>query len=339
MEIEISDSSIIYQTNSSNLSILNDKQLLNDKYRFLKDCLKNYYKSFHSPTSKKIIIKRHTNFVSELHSRLHDLLLQITYTPDAEDQRKLIENTYSWYTQRTGINKTQSPSLSNLSPTKQQPEVKSFKEIKIKKKKNEISFKNSLGYFPMKKYDKSKESLIEKIAERHKQLMEKEKIGFGSPIKPGLARNSKIDKSLQNFSNEVKAEDSTLDGSFSYKKKSSQTPEVAADSFNDGPLSSPSMDFRRVAHKFRMIKPVNLDREVDQVPFDLAEEVVKVKNVLAKNRLYIDVKTLENGLCVHQKVKLNTSSQKKLPSGGELLLRFPISTLTRSSTKARPKKT
>ena len=339
MDLEISESSIIYQTNSINLSILNDKHLLDNKYNFLKDCLKNYYKSFNSPVSKKIIIKRHTNFFSELHSRLHDLLLQITYTPDTEDQKKLIENTYSWYTQRTGINKTQSPSLSSLSPKKQEPDAKPFKEIKIKKEKNDFLYKNSLGYFPMKKHDKSKESLIEKIVERHKQLIEKEKIGFGSPIKPGLLRNTKIDKSLQNFPNDVKAEDSSLGKSFSYKKKSSQTPEISSDSFNDGPLNSPSMDFRRVAHKFRMIKPVNLDREVDQVPFDLAEEVVKVKNALAKNRLYIDVKTLENGLCVHQKVKLNTSSQKKLPSGGELLLRFPMSTLTRSSAKSRPKKT
>jgi hypothetical protein len=327
MDLSLEESSLLDSVTTSNLNFLNDYSLdKNEKYSFLKESLHIYFRSSPSP-SKKLSIKKQTNFQTQLHSNLHNLLLQILYTKDPETQSKMIEKTYTWYLKRSGISSTTTPSMSSLTPKpskSQNHEPKIFKHLKEKRKNQEFIFKSPFRYVPRKLSQKSRESLIEQIKNRHEKQIDQEKLVFFSPVKPILTKNLQNLQKLEKL-NETN-ENHALDSSPSSKQKSIRTPEMQGDQFLESPLQSPSMDFRRVAHKFRMIKPAKIDREIDQVPFALAEEVAKVKKALSKQKMHVDAKTLENGLCVHQKVKLNTSSQKKLPMGGEMLLKYPVST-------------
>lgn len=301
------------------LTIL-DNQVLNsnEKFSFLKSELINFYNNHNPVRSTRLHVCSTSKYKKQLYINLHLILTEVVLTTDKKIRHDLLERAYSWYNDKVGISKTQTPSTSKL--VKKKIKIKSLEPSKCSISKRETPYNASLIKIPNKKKEKSQENSVEKYAEKYYKMIENEKISFNVPLNRGFINKTPdrkiIDSSFSDREEVLKT----------YSKKN-HTPELLQyDNYVEQPLIKPIKDFRKVAHKFRMIKKSTLNREVEQLTYLEAREIKRIKDKMSKKNIKVSINTLENALCLHKNIKLNSSSHKRLPNGGEFLLKakFPI---------------
>ena len=311
------------------VSILENANLINsEKYSYLKNKLFDFYT--HLKSSRLTFLHYHItpSFQKQLYVNLHLILTEIVLTTDKIKRQNLLEEAYKWYLKSIGTSKAQSPSSKklvsiNLKLKKPFPPVQKLKKIQM------IENKHSPIYFP-KQRSKTPRDCNEKYTKNYNQMLENEKISFNVPLNHGF--NTRTPKKQRMGTSLI---DPEQDEPIQMKKQPCRTPEIPYDNFIENELQNPIKDFRKLCHKFRIIKPVIINREKEQILYSEANEIEKIKQKMSKKSLPVDIKSLENALCMHQKVKLNTSSQKRLPTGGELLLKSPFNSVKRKNSLFR----
>lgn len=302
------------------LTILDDKVLnSNEKFIFLKSELINLYNNLNPVHCSQLHTCSTSKYKKQLYINLHLILTEVVLTTDTENRQDLLEKAHKWYHEKMGISKTQNPSSSNL--IKNKIKIKPLIHTTSQTNKLEIPHNTSLANIPMKKKEKSREISLEKYVEKYNKMLENEKISFGIPLNRGFISRTPEKK-------KIKTKIIDKEDILKVFNKKNLTPElIQYDKFEEQALVKPIKDFRKVAHKFRTIKPSSVNREVSQFANSEVKEIRRIKSKLSKNKIKVDVKSLENAMCLHREVKLNSSSHKRFPTGGEFLLKAKFPTI------------
>ena len=301
-------------------SLLENPNLIsNEKYSFLKNKLLDFYANLNSSHLMYLHYHITPTFQKQLYVNLHLILTEIVLTTDKLQRQDLLEDVYKWYLRSIGISKIENPSSKKLVPVNLKP-LKPFAPVqKLKKKNKKFENKHSFVYFPKKSKSKTPDKLTERYTNHYNKMVENEKISFNVPLNRGFYPRTPTKQITEtSFIDQEKEEP------IQFKKIPSRTPEIPHENFLEKDLINPVKDLRKLCHKFRIIKPVIVNKDKEQILYSEADEIDKIKQKMAKKGLPVDLKAFEYGLCINQKVKLNSSSQKRLPVGGELLLKSPF---------------
>lgn len=313
MSDDIESDKLREKIDKHHLGFLSNETLEQDqRFIYLKSQLQNFFKTLYLTQNYSTNPQKTSEWNKNLHNSLYSLLGEISLTSNASKQSMLLDKAYKWY--RNCLTSTPSEKLLPKASIQSQKKV-SLPSIEVPPTHKVSPKSSSPLYFPRQHKVNIKDNIVNNTESSYFKMLESERIDFMVKKHEGKLDNYRPKSPV------IVVEDQDMEVSEEIYKKNSMTPENVVDCFRCDGFSTPSFDFRN-NYRYRNIGNVDKNRFFERIKYKDMKKIDIVKGKLAKNRIIVDSKLLEIALKSHEAYESSNNELKKLPMGGEMLMKL-----------------
>lgn len=324
MQIEIESEKLREKIDRRHLSFLSNQILEQDqRFIYLKSQLQEFFINLYSTQNYKTNPRRTSKWNKNLHQSLYSLLGEIVLTPSTSKQYILLEKTYKWY----------KSSLASVPSEKflPKPSIQEARKVSLPSIEAPLTLKTSPKassplYFPRQHKVNMKDNVVNNTENSYFRMLESEKIDFMIKKRDGRLDNLRPKSPISSVVHQ------DVEISEEVYKKNSMTPENFVDNFKCDGFSTPSFDFRN-NYRYRNIGSIEKNKIFDRIKNKDIQKIDMVKGKLARNKIIVDSKLLEVAIKSHIVNDEGNDEIKKLPIGGEMLMKMKKSKYKNFSRK------